>query len=519
MNTDSTDHRGNSLPLNLIANCTNFAVSIIIGFWFTPFLIKNLGLSSYGLIPLALTMTSYLSLVTLLINSATGRYMIIALEKKDFDTANRIFNTVLISSFSAILVIGLITTFLLTPILHFLRVPQGNEHSLYILFICTIVGFSITTIENPFEISTYCLNRFDLRNLISLSGSIIRVVAVALLFYFLKPQIWHIGAGIVLSALFTFCLSFYISRLLLPKLRIAWHLWDYSQFRQISGTSIWIFISQIGTILLINIDLLVVNRLFGPTDSGAYASISQWSSLMRSLATTNSGVFAPTIISLFAQRDIKEMIGYTHRAVRLISVLILLPVSFLFGFSKPLLLLWIGSSVVPYAPLLMIMLVHLPLSLSYLPLHHISIATNNVRIPGIVQIFAGIINLGLAIYLSRIPSLGFYGIALAGAIVLFVRNVLFTPLYAAHIINKPLLTFMRQVFPIFIISIISSFLCLFIARTLMPSTWVHLILCGALFSLLYLVVMYAFFLEETERSFILTKLAHLRNIYRRTNVS
>ena len=44
---------------------------------------------------------------------------------------------------------------------------------------------------------------------------------------------------------------------------------------------------------------------------------------------------------------------------------------------------------------------HLGLNLAYLPLNHVSMATDNVKWPGIVQIIAGLVNLVAAIVLAH----------------------------------------------------------------------------------------------------------------------
>ena len=81
------------LPLNLISNVGYFVLNVVIGIWMVPYLIRHLGVEGYGFIPLALSVTAYVSLVTLALNGAVSRYLVIALHKNDSDEANRIFNT------------------------------------------------------------------------------------------------------------------------------------------------------------------------------------------------------------------------------------------------------------------------------------------------------------------------------------------------------------------------------------------------------------------------------------------
>ena len=74
---------------NAVTNFLLFIVSTLLGLWFTPFLIKNLGVEVYGLVPLANSITNYLSLITLSINGGVGRFLAIELENKESNEANK----------------------------------------------------------------------------------------------------------------------------------------------------------------------------------------------------------------------------------------------------------------------------------------------------------------------------------------------------------------------------------------------------------------------------------------------
>src|SRR5689334_11822125 len=93
-----TEVRRGRFSLNLFASFANLGLSGVVGVWYVSFLVRNLGPAAYGLIPLAATLTSYLSLVTLGINMAMARSLTIALEQSDHRRANQVFNTALAAS-------------------------------------------------------------------------------------------------------------------------------------------------------------------------------------------------------------------------------------------------------------------------------------------------------------------------------------------------------------------------------------------------------------------------------------
>ena len=83
---------------NLAANFGNFAFNMLVGLWFTPYMIHHLGTASYGLIPLVTQITGYMTVLTIALNSVVGRFVTIAFEQHDDEEANRFFNTALFAN-------------------------------------------------------------------------------------------------------------------------------------------------------------------------------------------------------------------------------------------------------------------------------------------------------------------------------------------------------------------------------------------------------------------------------------
>ena len=485
--------------VNVVANVANFLVGSVLGLWFTPYLIRHLGLSAYGVVPLAMTVTSYLAVITLALNSAVGRYITIAIEQGDQRQASRFFNTSLFGSIFLVLIFLIPAGWLSLNAAYLFRVPIGYERDAQILLACTIFAFFLTEIDSAFDVVTYCRNRFDLRNLSTMAAQVIRVGLVVALFRLATPKIWHIGFGILLAALMSFFLSVRWARSLMPNLTINIKDFSLGVVRQLTSTGGWILINQIGTMLIVSIDLIVVNRFFGPEQSGKYASIMQWSLLLRSFALVISGVFGPTVMSLYAKEDIDGLILYVRRGVKFLGMLIALPVGLLCGFSSPLLSLWLGNEFEYLSPLMALMIFPLALNLGYLPLHHVSMATNRVKLPAIIQIIVGALNLILALSFAGPLHLGMYGVALSGIISLSLRNLLFTPIYTALILRKGMLTFVREIIPLVLMGVGVAIISAGLSHSIRITNWQTLIFAGVLVSIVYFIGIWLGLLNAEER--------------------
>lgn len=487
--------------VNILSNIIYYAFSILLNIWFTPYLIHHLGIAAFGIVPLALTVVSYLSILTLVLNAAVGRFITVSLEKNHVEEARQYFNTSLIASIVFVAVTTPVCIWLALHPQWFFSIPSGQEPQARLLFVCTVVMFMLTVISAPFDVATFCRNRFDIRNILAILASLLRVLLVVALFNLMHAEVWQVGVGIVGASMLSLGGAIWAWRRFTPELVIDMHGFSQKAFNKLRETGAWISLNQIGTLLLLSIDLLVVNRMLGAEAGGRYSSIMQWSALLRGLGLTIAGVLAPTIIYYYARNEIDEMITFTRQAVKFLGLFIALPVGLVSGLAKPLLLVWLGPDFVSLAPLMLIMTVHLCLNLGYLPLHNIATATNHVRIPGIVQIAVGVFNLILAVLLAGPAGLGMYGVAAAGGIVLIFRNIIFTPYYGALILGRRPLTFMKELLPIVFMGALVTCVNWFIADTVNLASWTRLIFYSGIFSLLYITIVF-FMLNSNERYMI-----------------
>lgn len=489
------------LSINIVSNVVYYLFSILINIWFTPYLIRHLGISAFGIVPLATTVVSYLSVLTLVLNAAVGRFITVSLEKGNIDDARGYFNTSLVASLSFVAVTLPVCTWLALHPAWFFSIPRGLESQAQLLFICTVAMFMLTVVSAPFDVATFCRNRFDIRNVLAIMASLLRVLLVVAFFKWLPAAVWQVGVGLAAASALSLGGSIWAWRRLTPELGVDLRSFSSEAFAKLRGTGSWIALNQIGTLLLLSIDLLVVNRMLGPEAGGRYASVMQWSSLLRGLGTTIAGVLAPTVIYYYARNEIDQMIAFARQAVKFLGLFLALPVGLVSGLAKPLLLVWLGPGYVSLAPLMLVMTVHLCLNLGYLPLHNIAVATNHVRVPGIVQIVIGVVNLALAIVLAGPMGWGMYGVAAAGGIVLVFRNILFTPYYGALILKRRPLIFMKELFPIIFMGAVVTLISWFAAENINLASWSRLIAYSSVFSIVYIGIV-ALTLNSSDRHVI-----------------
>jgi membrane protein EpsK len=313
----------------------------------------------------------------------------------------------------------------------------------------------------------------------------------------------------LLGAIVSLFISIAVWQWLTPNLKISARDFNFNHLKEFVRTGIWMLLNQFGTLLLIGVDLVIANRLFGAETGGRYASVMQWSAMLRSFAMVIAGVFGPTIVALYARNEIDALMKYSRQSVKFMGLVVALPVSLLCGFSAPLLTVWLGPEFKSLAPLMSIMTVHLCLNLGYIPLHHIMMATNRVRVPGLLQIFIGALNVALAIWMAKTLGWGLAGIALAGGVTLCIKNIVFTPIYAAHILGRPKHIFFKELLPIVLATAVMTTLGWRLATSFDLVSWPKLGIAVCAVSLVYIAALWTLLLDSEERKSV-TKILRMR---------
>lgn len=493
---------GKQVPRNLITNIIFFLINIVIGIFLVPFFIDTLGVAGYGLIPLATSVTNYVGLVTQSLNMSVSRFLTVDLKRKDFKKANIIFNTAFFGTFGIILLLIPMVFVISYYAPDFFKVPSNQTYEVILLFLGVMGAFLIKTLSSVFGVSLFAYNRLDIQNIIELFNIVIQVFLIILLFSVFSPRLSFIGLSYLIGAIFAFIMTFYFSRKVNPHFNINYLDFKLSQLKEIAGMSKWLILNQIGALLFLQIDLIVVNKLFGAAAGGEYASVLIWSILLRSMAGVLSGVLTPVILTYYATNRFEEIINISKSSVKFMGFAMALPIGFISAFAPQILSIWLGPGFMKLAPLMWIFLSHLIINLSVLPLFSINTAFNKVRIPGILTLIMGFGNLSLALIIPYITGWGYYGVAVAGAIVLTFKNSLFIPWYATKVLSIPKHTFIGSMLPGVISTVMIAGVITGINRNINISTIIPMIITGIVMTMIYLSIIWLVGLNSSERKII-----------------
>ncbi|GAA4785519.1 MATE family efflux transporter [Olivibacter ginsenosidimutans] len=492
-----------ALIKNLLSNITLFFLNGVIGFWLPPFLIKQLGVGTYGLIPLATTMIGYASLVTVGINGSLSRFLAIDLEKDDSEDANYTFN----SAFTALSVILIILTpFLIYFSLNvssFISLPDGAESDASIQFLCVSIAFIMTSFTAVFNTSAYVANRLDLVNRVSVINTFTRVLLVVCIYVFIAVSLKGYGFAVLVGSVIGSIYSYYLFRKYTPTIKINPSKFRWENLKSLLSMGGWLIVIQLGGILFLQIDLIVINKILGNVEAGKYSIVLQWSNMIRQFSLSLSGALGPLILTLYAKKEFDQMIKLSQLSNKVLTLFIACAVSVLIVISGYLLGIWIKPEFSAMKWLFIVVMVHLPINLGVQPLFSVNRAFNKVRVPGVMTCLMGLLNLILAICLVKYTNLKLYGVAISSAIVLTLKNFVFMPLYAARNMNVHWFTFFKSSLSSIVLVGIALVLFYVYPKVFTIESWTKLIFHSCALFAFFSVISFIL-LSKTERSMILS---------------
>lgn len=495
--------KGN-LILNLSASLITFLLTVLISLWMTPFIIEHLGPEAYGFIPLTQNFISALSVFTVALSSIIARYLTVSIHQGDYIKAKGYYNTYVFSAIIISLIIGIIFMILAFTVNKIINVPNYLLVDVRIAIIVSGLLLITTFIGAVYIAAPFCVNKLYLTNGVEALNALIKSSVTFVSLYFFIPKIWYVNMGAFIAGLISFILNVLFFRKILPYLKLNVKQFELSKLKELLGSGFWNSVGQVGVILFLGIDILVANITLGAEKAGIYAAILQIPLLLRSLSSIISGVFAPVIITYYAKNNIRGLIQYSNRAVKLTGLVIALPTALICGLGGAILQIWIGPNFLEYKWLLILNAFYLIFVLSIMPLNHIFTAVNKLKTPAIITIILGIFNLILAIFLSGQTKLELFGIVIAGAATLFLKNFTFIPFYSSYVTSQPFYIYYKGIIQPIIGCIFGIVICIIIQHFYLIETLTSLIIVGSIVSIIYFLFSISFLLNKAEKEIILS---------------
>ena len=489
--------------LSMGASCFCFLMHFLFSFFLTPYLIKHIGKAEYSFFPLASSFISYITIMTVALNSMAGRFVTIALHQQKNKEANEYFNAVFFSSLIFSLIMLPIGGFFIFQINYFLNVPDELVFNVKVLFSMVLTCFLIGQMGNVFSIATFYKDRLYLSSIANVTGNLIKLISAFLLFSFLKPKIFYVGIMDFCVLLTSLSFNYYYTRSYMPQMYICSKYFQLSCVWDLLSSGIWNSISQLSNVLLGGLDLVIANRYLG-TEAVALIAVSKTAphQVLAILATIGK-VFNPRYTRQFAQGNKDALVESLRSSMRLLAILSCCPMGFLLAKGYSFYHLWVPQMDSFILQILSIIgMGVLLISITTQPVYGIFIITNKVKLNSLVVLGTGILNVLCVIICLQFAESQMSKILVivsTSTIIGIFRNLFFTLPYSAYCLQISKFIFYKSVFLGLGLFAMTTSVYWLTGKFILMNDWPKLICGGFIGTLFNVIILWTLALTKQEK--------------------
>ena len=484
-----------------ILSYISIIASTIVQLLYTPFLISKLGQSEYGLYSLISSIIGYLTVLDLGFGNAIVVYTAKYRAKNEVEKENKLHGMfkiifTIIGCFAAL--IGVILYFninlLFGTTMTSLELSKAKIMMLILSFnLFLTFQFSIySAIINAYE-------RFIFQKVLSILNTLLKpLFMIPLLIIGYKS----IAMTIVLTIVNIIILisNYYYCK---KKLNIKIHFsgFDKTLLKTILGYSIWIFLGVIVDKVNWSVDNFVLGAVSGTIAVSIYSAASTINLLFINLSTAISSVLLPKMSKMIAKNASNDEITDEFIKVgRIQYYIIFLMCSGLVLFGKEFFIKKKKKKYINSYYIAIILII--PLCVPLIQNLGISImqAKNMHRFRSIILFFIAIANIIISIPLAKMYQ--GIGSAIGTSLSLIIGNIIIMNIYYYKKVGINVIKFWKSIIKMSFPFIIPIIVIMFIMHCITLHGYIHVIIFGGLYSILYFIICYLFTMNNYEKSFL-----------------
>ena len=491
----------NERKIGAILSYISIVINTLIQLIYTPFLIKNLGQSEYGLYSLISSIIGYLTILDLGFGNAIVVYTAKYRAQEKYDEEKKLHGMFSVVFFIIGLIAGIIGIILYFNVdrLFGATMTYNELHKAKIMMLILTFNLVITFMFNIYSCILNAYEKFIYQKLVSILNTILRPIFMIPLLIMGFKSITMVLVITILNIVVVLSNYVYCKQKL--NIKVKYSGFDKVLFKTILGYSIWIFLGVIVDKINWSVDQFVLGAVAGTVAVSIYSVASQINSLFINLSTAVSGVLLPKMSIMIAKDATNEEITNEFIKVgRIQYLLIFLMASGLTLFGKEFFVAWVGKEYIKSYYIALILI--LPLCISLVQNLGISImqAKNMHKFRSILYAIIAIANIFISIPLAK--KYEGIGSAIGTAISLVIGNGLIINIYYYKKVGINVIKFWKEIIRMTIPNIIPIVIILFVMRYTTLTGYLSVIVYGTIYSILYFIVTYFVTMNNYEKDFV-----------------
>ena len=488
----------NQLKAGAFLSYISIALHNIIGLLYTPFMLRMLGQSEYGLYSLVESVVAYLTILDLGFGNAIIRYTAKFRAEGKIQEQWEMFGMF----FMLYIVIGVVS-FVAGLILYFntdsMFSNTMNEEEIYkinVMMLLMVFNIAFTFPMSIWGAIITAYENFVFQKLVGIVRIILNPIVMVVLLLIGYKAIAMVVATTVFNVVTLLINYWYCKNRLQIKVRFGYFKWGF--FKEVSIYSFWMFLNSIMDRIYWSTGQFVPGMFKGAAVVAIYAVAIRLQGIYMGFSTAISGVFLPKVTSMIAkgnsEKDVSDLFVRTGRIQYIVMAFVL--TGFII-FGKQFICIWAGNE---YAESYWIALCFfIPLTVPLIQNLGITIlqARNQMQFRSTLYVIIALASLCISIPLAK--QYGGIGCAAGTSIALIVGQIIIMNIYYQKVIHIEIGRFWKEIGKMSVSPILLGLLFCLAIYNFKIDTVVKLTAGIALFSVVYWPIFWRFGMNKYER--------------------
>lgn len=493
----------NQLKTGAILNYMVIILNVMVGLLYTPFMLRMMGPSEYGLYSLVASTISYLTILDFGLGNAVIRYTAKFRAEGKHTEQYEMFGMF----FIIYLVIGIISLFAGSALYFNVDTMFGDTMTtaelgkarIMMLFLIFNLAFTFPMSIFGSIISAY--ERFIFPRIVNIS----RIVLNTIVMICLLKMGYRAIAMVVVQTVFnilTLLLNYIYCKKKL-QIKIYFRRFKWAFLKEVAIYSFWIFLNVIMDKIYWSSGQFILGITVGTTAVAVFAVAIQLQRMYMTFATAIGSVFLPKITGMVAtNNNPTEISDIFIRTGRIQYIILSFILSGFIIFGKKFILLWAGEGYGnSFYITLLFFICMLPDLLQNLGIV-IMQARNQVKFRAILGVLVAILSLILQLILSKLYNE--IGCAIAIATMFIIGQGVIMNIYYSQKQGLDIICFWKEICKMSIVPILLTITSTYILKSYNIDGWGELFVSIIVFCSIYIPLFWVFSMNKYEKNLIIS---------------
>lgn len=496
----------NQLKAGVVLNYVVIFLNTVVGLLYTPYMLRMMGQSEYGLYSLVASVIAYLTVLDLGFGNAIVRYTAKFRAEKKTEEQYEMFGMF----FLLYLVIGIIAFGIGLGLYFNVDTLFGNTMTAVelgrarIMMLLLVANLAFTFPMSIWGSIIQAYEDFVFQKSLNIIRIILNTVVMICLLHFGYKAVAMVVVQTIFNVLTLVVNFIYCRRKLNIHIYFRFKHFHWGFLKEVAIYSFWIFLNAIMDRVYWSTGQFVLGAMVGTAAVAVFAIAIQLEGMYMQFSTAISSVFLPKVTAMVAtNRSRKEISDLFIRTGRIQYIVLAYILSGFIIFGRQFIELWAGAG---YSDAYIIsLLFFIPLTVPLIQNLGITIlqARNEMKFRSVLYIIIALVSLAMQIVLTRF--FGGIGCAMGVSGALVVGQILIMNVYYRRRQDLDIKTFWKEISKMSIIPIVLIFSSMLVIRHFFAlDSWGKLILGIAAFSLVYIPLFFRFSMTDEERNLFIS---------------